>query len=223
MGSAVIDALDESSRKHVLDRAVPRRVHAGETLHHAGARSERVHVVNSGLFKFVGRDGSGAETILGLAAPGDLVGDIAGLDDLPQPFDAIAATTSHVLSLDAEALFDAVVSDAAATRALLELQATRLRWVYATCLERSAGGVPARLAGRLLDLADMIGEIDSGAIALDMPLGQADLGRLAGICRESTCKALRRFRSAGVVDYRKGRLRILRPDVLEKIRCAGRA
>jgi CRP-like cAMP-binding protein len=53
-------------------------------------------------------------------------------------------------------------------------------------------------------------------------VAQGDLGRLAGISRESTCKALRSFQSQGLLDYRGRRLRILRPDVLERIRCTGR-
>lgn len=223
MDSPILDALPDKERLRLLDRAVPRQLSADETLHHAGAPSDRMHFVTSGLFKFVGRDGSGNDTILGIAVTGDVVGELPWIDGLDQPFDVIATTKSTVLSLDAADLLESISTTPRAVCALLELQAARLRWVYGTCLERSAGGVPARLAGRLLDLADMLGEIQNGAIQFDMPLPQSDIGRLAGVCRESACKTLRRFKSAGIVDYQRGRLRILRPDVLEKIRCAGRA
>lgn len=219
----VMNGLSERDRARLLDRAVPRSLDAGDTLHFAGERSERLHLVTSGVLKLVARDGSGSETILGLAAPGDIVGELGEIDGLHQPLDVIAATACEVVGLDARNLMDAVESSPEAARSLMEQLAARLRWVYGTALERSAGAVPARLAGRLLDLADMIGSIDDGAVAVDMPLRQADLGRLAGVCRESTCKTLRRFKSEGLVDYRGRRLRILRPDVLERIRCAGRA
>jgi CRP-like cAMP-binding protein len=98
-----------------------------------------------------------------------------------------------------------------------------MRWLYATTLERTSSEVPARLAGRLLDLGDLLGRIHQGALEIDLPVAQGDLGRLAGISRESTCKALRSFKSQGLLDYRGRRLRILRPDALERIRCAGRA
>ncbi len=221
--SSVMAALPPHDRRRLLDRAVPRTLEPAEALYFAGERAHRIHLILSGIMKFVARDGSGNETILGLAAPGDVVGDIAALDDLPHPLDVIAATTVDVIGMDAEAFMEATSGSAAAARALLEIQTTRLRWLYATTLERSAGGVPARLAGRLLDLADMIGRIEDGAVTLEMPLPQTDLGRLAGICRESACKTMRRFKSDGYVDYRGRKLRILRPDVLERIRCAGRA
>lgn len=219
----VMAGLPERDRHRLLDRGVPRSIEQGDTLHFAGERSERVHLVISGVLKLVARDGSGAETILGLVPPGDVVGELGEIDGLHQPLDVIAATRCEVIGLDAPSFFEAVVASPSATCALLEQQAARLRWIYGTALERSAGEVPARLAGRLLDLADMMGSVENGAVSLDMPLRQADLGRLAGVCRESACKTLRKFKSDGVVDYRGRRLRILRPDVLERIRCAGRA
>lgn len=219
----ILDGLTERDRHRLLDRGVHRTISPGETLHHTGERSERIHLVTRGILKFVARDGNGNETILGLAAPGDVVGELSEIDGLDQPLDVIAATACDVVSLDAQSFMDAVIVSPNAARVLLEQQATRLRWVYSTALERSAGAVPARVAGRLLDLADMIGSVDEGAVAVDIPMRQTDLGRLAGVCRESTCKTLRRFKSEGLVDYRGQRLRILRPDVLERIRCGARA
>ena len=219
----VMAGLPDRDRHRLLDRGVRRSIDQGDTLHFSGERSERVHLVASGILKLVARDGGGNETILGLAAPGDVVGELGEVDGMHQPLDIIAATKCEVVGLDARNFLEAVLASPDAARCLLEQQAARLRWVYGTALERSAGEVPARLAGRLLDLADMIGSIENGAVSVEMPLRQADLGRLAGVCRESTCKTLRRFKSQGIVDYRGRRLRILRPDVLEKIRCAGRA
>ena len=219
----VIDALNERDRHRLLDRGVARRLDRDETLHFAGERAQRIHLITQGVVKFVARDGLGNETILGLAVPGDVVGELGVIDDLPQPLDVIAATETRVIGMDADTFMEAVASTPPAARAFMESQAARLRWVYATTLERSAGSVPARLAGRLLDLADMIGRVEDGAVALDLPLQQTELGRLAGICRESACKTMRSFKADGFVDYRGRKLRILRPDVLERIRCAGRA
>ena len=219
----VMAALPARERERLLDRCVPRRLERDETLHLAGERSERIHVVTGGLLKLVARDGAGNETILGLGAPGDVVGEIGTVDGMQQPLDVIATTNTQVAGLDAAAFLEAVLGSPLAAHALLEQQAARLRWAYGTALERSAGPVPMRLAGRLLDLADMIGNVEDGAVTLDVPLQQADLGRLAGVCRESACKTMRSFKRQGLVDYRGRRMRLLRPDVLERIRCAGRA
>lgn len=219
----VIEALPERDRRALLERAVPRVLRRGQILYMAGERERRLHLVTKGVVKLAARDGAGNETILGLAVPGDLIGEVAAIDELQQPLDAVAATPGTVLGIDADAFVEMMSRNGRASLELARCLATRTRWMCDTAMERSNSEVPARLAGRLLDLADILGRVNSGAVEMELPLAQADLGRLAGMCRESTCKTLRSFKAKGVVDYRGRRLRILRPDVLEKIRCAGRA
>lgn len=221
--SSVLEALPPSTRQGLWDRSVVRSLAPGEFLYLAGDEAERVHLVTDGLMKFTSSDGDGRETILGLAVPGDLVGELAALDGLPQPFDVAAVTSCGVVGFDPEALIAAVASTPGAAVELAAVLAARTRWICETAMERAAGEVPARLAGRLLHLAELLGRMRGGTIEMDLPLGQGDLGRLAGMCRESVCKTLNSFKAQGVVDYRGRRLRILRPDTLELIRCAGRA
>ena len=220
--SPILDALGEPDRSIVLDRLVRRRLDAGESLYFSGERTRRVHLVTTGALKLSARTGEGDEAILFLALPGDLIGDIAALDDLPQPLDAVAAAPSTVLGMDSDLLVEILERNPTAMLELARQLGRRLRWMCDAALERTSSEVPARLAGRLLDLADLLGRMDRGAIAMDLPLAQGDLGSLAGMCRESACKTLRRFKREGLVDYRGRTLRILRPDALENIRCAGR-
>lgn len=219
----VLESLSTVERARLLDRAVVRSLIPGQRLFLAGDESRRTHLVQSGLVKLTARDAEGNETILGLAAPGDLIGDIATADGQPQPLDAVAAGRAEVLGFDADLLLEILAGNGPAALELCRLIARRNRWTFETALERTTSEVPARLAGRLLDLAEMLGRMNRGAIEMDLPLAQGDLGRLAGMCRESACKTLGRFRDAGLLDYQGKRLRILRPDALERIRCAGKA
>ena len=220
--SPVIAALNERDRAIALDRMVRRRLDPGEPLFFAGEAKPWVHVVEEGLLKLSARSPEGEEAILFLALPGDLVGEIAALDDLPHALDAAAITTTEVLGFDAELMADLLSRNPKATLELSRQLHRRLRWVCDTTLERTASEVPARLAGRLLDLADLLGRMRGGTIEMELPLAQHDLVSLAGMCRESACKTLRKFKAAGLVDYRGRRLRILQPEGLERIRCAGR-
>jgi CRP/FNR family cyclic AMP-dependent transcriptional regulator len=222
LSSPVIAALTHAQRSRLLDRSVPKRLDPGDILHLSGDSRARVHLVATGVVKLSARDGEGRETIMGLAIPGDLIGELVLLDDLCQPADATAATHVHALALDAVVMSELLGQNPAAALALAHGLARQMRWLYATTLERTSSEVAARLAGRLLDLGDLLGRIEQGALHIDLPVAQGDLGRLAGMSRESTCKALRSFKSQGVLDYSGRRLRILRPDVLERIRCAGR-
>jgi CRP/FNR family cyclic AMP-dependent transcriptional regulator len=222
LASPILDALRPRDRAHLLDRAVHRRLVAGERLYLAGDRGRRAHLVCSGVVKMTAHDTEGRETILCLGLPGDIIGDVAALDGYPQPLDAVAAMRTTALGFDADLFVAILETNPSACLELARALVQRVRWITDTALERTSSEVPARLAGRLLDLADLIGRVNNGAVELDVPLAQADLGRLAGMCRESANRALKSFKEAGVVDYRGRRLRILRPDALERIRCEGR-
>lgn len=220
--SPVLAALAPADRALLAERSVTRRLEPGDILFLAGDRGSRVHVVTRGVMKLSARDGQGRETILGLAVPGDLLGELPILDDLPQPLDAVASTPAVVIGVDGATLLEGLHR---APRAALELArgvAARARWVCDTALERTSAEVPARLAGRLLDLADLVGRVNDGAIELDVAMPQADLAGIAGMCRESACKTLGKFKHRGMVEYHGRRLRILRPDLLERIRCGAR-
>ncbi|MFP5351344.1 MAG: Crp/Fnr family transcriptional regulator [Actinomycetota bacterium] len=221
--SPLIQALTPRERERLLDRAVPRVLARGETLYLSGDDDRRVHLVTEGLLLLAARDGAGDETLLGLAVPGELVGDASAIDGDPQPFDVIAATRSAVVGIDADLLVDILAGNGGAALELARTVAMRTRWLSAIALERAHNDVSARIAGRLLDLAELLGRMRSGTIEMELPLSQTEMGRLAGVCRESASKTLNRMRSKGILDYSGKTLRIYRPDMLERIRCAGRA
>jgi CRP-like cAMP-binding protein len=221
-GSTVLDPLPRADRDVLLGRAVPRALAAGEALCFAGDPVDRVHLVTDGLLKLVGRDVDGNQTILGLCVRGDLAGAAEALDGRTAPYDHVAATRCGVLGFDADTFALVLGRNPAACLALVQVLGARVRWLCEAAQERSSAHVPARLAGRLLDLADLIGRERGDCIEVELPFPQRDLGGLAGMCRESACKTLRRWKSQGTVDYEGRTLRIRRPDVLRSIRCAGR-
>lgn len=220
--SAVVDALCARDRARLFDRAVTRCLVAGERLYLSGDRVRRAHLVCAGVIKMTAHDAEGRETILCLGLAGDVIGDVAALDGYPQPLDAVAATRTTVLGFDADLFVEVLAGNPGACLELAGALARRTRWIVDTALERTSSEVPARLAGRLLDLADLVGNVRDGALELEVALPQADLARLAGMSRESANRTLRIFKEAGVVAYHQRRLRILRPDALERIRCEGR-
>lgn len=219
----VLDTLTPSELDLLSGRGVVRDLRRGETLGRAGETPSRVHLVVAGALKLVGRDFDGNETLLGLCLRGDVAGVVTLLDERPQPFDYVAATRATVRGVDRELFARVLAENPRAALETARLLTPRIRWLADATLERSSARVPSRLAGRLLDLAEMIGRPDDGAIEVDLPLSQRDLGALAGMCRESACRTLSRWRAQGTVDYEGRRLRIVRPEVLRAIRCAGRA
>ena len=221
--SPVLSRLSTAAQGALRAGSVTRHLDAGAVIVVGGETSERVHLITEGAVKLLIVDAAGNESLVALALAGDLIGDVAALDCSPEPFDAIAATAVTLVSIERERFIDIMSTD---PRALLELAtdlAVRVRSFSAAATERGSRYVEARLAGRLLELANVVGRMSGGTIELEMPLCQTDLARLSGTSRESACRTLRRFKEEGVLDYEPGHFRIFRPDVLERIRCGERA
>lgn len=219
----LLESLDPRAVRELMERAIPRTLRPKEILFWAGDRTPRLHLVLDGLIKLVSRSTQGSESILCLAPRGTFVGEMTLFDGLPQPYEAVAVTECEVLGIDGHAVMNALTNNGRAGLAMCVALTERMRWVCESAAERGSSSAPARLAGRLLDLADMMGHVDHAGVVIDLPMAQEDLGHLAGTSRETVCKTLRRFQRAGVVDYSGRRLRITRPDMLERIRCRGKA
>lgn len=219
----LLAALPPAARAELLRAGRARPFTRDTLLHLAGDPPERVHLLIEGAVKLVARDAEGCETITGLAFRGDLVGEAAALRGSPQQVDAVGLGRGMALALPAAALIGILERCPAAALTAARGLAYRVGWTERAWIERDAAKVPGRLAGRLLALAELLGRTTGDGVELDLPLGQRDLARLAGMCRESACKALRRLQRQGVVAYDGRRLRILRPDVLEHLRCGGAA
>jgi CRP-like cAMP-binding protein len=221
--SRVVEKIDQRRRMRLLERGCPKELTQGEYLFFRDDPARRVWSLEAGVMKFCLSDEMGRPSLLGLATPGDVIGELAVSDGGGQPFDAVAATPCALISFDADDLMDAVFASPAASRELCAQMGGRARSVLEAVTQRSHGDMTARLAGRLMELAELLGRMHAGTIEMDVPLAQEDLGRLAGMCRESACRTMRQLKAEGVLDYNGRKMRILRPEVLERLRCGGRA
>lgn len=213
-------SLGDRERRHVGSHARHVTIPRGRSFIWAGTEAETLYLLISGVAKLIARDLNGKETILSLAPPGELVGDIAALSGQKHFFDAVAATSCSAAAIDASIVLDALTRSPRAALVVAASISRRMETLSRSALERASADVPARLAGRLLYLAELLGNRREGSVDIDMPLAQADIGRLADMSRESACKALNRFQRAGLVDYQRTRLRILRPEQLGAIRAS---
>ncbi|MDQ3662066.1 MAG: Crp/Fnr family transcriptional regulator [Actinomycetota bacterium] len=217
MRSALVEALSGSDTE-LFEQARSLTLLSGERLCVAGERDLGVCLVRSGMLKLVGNSASGRESIICLAFPGEIIGEVAAFDGRPQPLDVVAATRSEVVAIPSQALVRALLEVPGAAVAAGALMARRSRWMCDTAVERNIRYAPARLAGRLLGLAQHCGVEIGEPIEICLPLAQSDIGKLAGMCRESACRALKSFQEAGAIDYRRSQLSILNPQVLEQFR-----
>lgn len=208
--------------RFVSQIGVTKQLRRGDVLFTAGAQADSAYFVASGGIKLVGRSAEGAETIAGVTLAPGAVGLADGWRGGTHSTDAIAISEATLWSIDVARLGIAAQRSPALSAALIDALSLEVRSLRSLLIERASGDVPARLAGRLLDLAAALSRSGRTDCVFELPFSQQDLASLSDMCRESTNKTLRAFRQARIVEQEGRTIRILRPDVLERLRCCGR-
>ncbi|NDU71037.1 cyclic nucleotide-binding domain-containing protein [Actinomadura sp. DSM 109109] len=179
----------------------------GARLFAEGRRLEKVMVLFDAHVRVTRAAGKG-EKWLACRGPGDIVGEMALVLDVPHSADVVTVRGGRVLVLSHEA-FDAVARrHDALQRALLRVMAERLR---SSDEERSAAEqhVLPRVARLLSGPAP---DVRPAA----PPRFQHEIADLLGVSRASVVRALSTLRSSGVVSTRHGSITVLDPAGLTR-------
>lgn len=100
---------------------------------------------------------------------------------------------------------------------LLGTLALRLRLTNELFEDTIFRNLPARLAKRLLILADNCGQETAEGTRIDLKLSQQDIGNMIGTSRESVNKQMRTWEDEGLIRFRKGYVTITQPEKLEDL------
>jgi CRP/FNR family transcriptional regulator, cyclic AMP receptor protein len=190
-------------------RANPRSYARGEALMHAGQVPREVFLLRAGRVKVSASTSAGRHFLLAVRGPGDLVGELSALDDLPRSatIEALEAVDALVLQ---HADFRAVLAEHPdAAMALLRMLSARLRDADAKRIQLAGYTALGRVAFCLLELCDRFGEHREGVVDILLPLSQEELAGWAGASLESVARALGQMRELGWIETRRRGIRVL--------------
>lgn len=181
---------------------------------HLGGHSldGRIHVLRSGMVRYVGRDPQGRETTVDVGGPGELIGLSPILLGAPEPCDVLAVARCVTYSFPGHLAVETLLSHREAVRTLITQVVKMQNRGAASAVERSMGRLVERLAGQLLHVHNTEPWKDGA------PISHTRLAQLAGGSRERVCRAMIELRAAGIIDYDKESLRVLKPEELERLR-----
>jgi CRP/FNR family transcriptional regulator len=209
--TALFAGLDEVTLKTLAERTVHRRYRKGSVIFVQGEQGDRCFTITDGAVKISAYHSDGREAVLAVLGPGDVFGELSLFDSAPRSADATAIEDTELLSLDAQALTEAIVAQPELGLALLRVFGRRLRHSNEALQDIAFFDVPGRVARRLADLADAHGVRDEQGVLIDLAISQESLAQMVGATRESVNKALSLLRRRGLVS-RVGR-RYLVTDV----------
>jgi CRP/FNR family cyclic AMP-dependent transcriptional regulator len=183
--------LDPADRTALAQRGRQRRWPAGASLFLEGESCATVVIVVSGRVKVFSLTEHGEEILLAVRGPGALLGELSAVDGYLR-------------------------SHGAAGIVLLQMVTARLRDSDRKRVEFAAYDIAARVARRLVELADRFGEPDEQGVRISVALSQDELAGWVGASREAVAKALRVLRSRGFVSTGRRTMTVLDIDGLRR-------
>lgn len=178
----------------------------GEQIFHEDEPSSYVAFIQVGTVKIVRRRPDGADMILALRGPNDLIGDMAAVSGLPRSAGAVAMSAVEARLLTAEAFERFVRSDTEVSWTLIAYLASRQRDTEDRRVDQASATVAHRVAAELLDLAE---RQQDGHATQGFPVSQGELAEVVGASREAVAKALSDFRRQGLITTGRRRVSIV--------------
>ena len=205
---------DERAGVHELGQL--RRFPAGAMMMFEGEPGERVMVLVSGRAKVTRSLGGGAETLLSLRDPGDLIGELSFVDGEPRIATVAALDPVEALVIPSAAFRAHLESVPRVAMTLLEVVVRRFRDTTLKRGQFASLDTTGRLCKRLLELAERYGHEHDGLVEIDLALSQEDLTAWTGASRAGVAKALQVLRDLGWIETGRHRLAIRDVDALRK-------
>ncbi len=192
---------------------VRRRLEPDAVLFRKGDPGDALYGVMAGRLRIHANASDGRDALLNIMGPGDIFGEIALIDGLPRTADATAIDRVELMVLRRAEFLDLLRRENELGLHLLQLTCRRLRWLADMVEDATFLSAPARLAKRLLHLAEQNGETSEAGIRINLRLSQRALGELAGLSRETTNKHLRNWSRLGWISLKRETvvLRALQP------------
>jgi CRP-like cAMP-binding protein len=216
MRDTFLAALDPAEIAELEAAGTRRRVRAGVALLHEGDDAGVVIVLLGGRAKVTVFGAGGREAIIAVRGPGDLLGELAALDDRPRSATITTLEPVEALFIPRSAFTALLERRPRITMTVLRLVADRLRYADAQQAQFATHDVVGRLAQRLDELADRFGTAHEDGIEIRLPLSQEELAAWTGSSREAVSRALALLRSLAIVETGRRRIIIRDPDALRR-------
>jgi CRP/FNR family transcriptional regulator, cyclic AMP receptor protein len=187
----------------------PRQFQPGETIFFEGDPGQTLCLIESGQVRIYVQNEVGQETSVALYGPGELLGELAVIDEQPRSASAVALQPSLVHVVGRDRFHYWLRESPQLSRNFLKALSARIRQTTRQVGDLTFLDVPARLARQLLQLAQVYGRSHNQHVFIDAALNQSDLASLTGATRESVNKALAALRRQGVIQIEQGYITIL--------------
>lgn len=177
--------------------------------------SHTFYFILSGKVKVYRLSADGREQILHVLGDGDPIAVVPFFDGDGYPASAQLMEDSDIAFIRYDDFTRIGRAHPEILLEMLKVLARRVRETQEEVTELSLKSVSARLAGRLIDLAERYGTPNDKGIEINLPLSRQELGSFIGASRETTTRLLHQFKREGVLEVDGSQIIILKPLILQ--------
>ncbi|HYM65721.1 MAG TPA: Crp/Fnr family transcriptional regulator [Patescibacteria group bacterium] len=194
-----------------------RRFDKDRYLFREGDPGSHLFVIVEGEVKISHVGESGAEVVYTIAGPGDVLGELTLFEsDAERTADAQALEPTECLVVARGPLIEFLSSRPALLLRIISILSTHIKRKDAALSEVSFLDIPARVALKLLELADTKGRPAGSGTVIGVALNQRTLAGMVGASRENVNRALSRFAELGYIRQVQGRIEVIDRDQLRR-------
>jgi CRP/FNR family cyclic AMP-dependent transcriptional regulator len=194
-------------QRSLLAAARLRTLAAGQCLFKRGDPPCGLYAVLEGAVRISAVNAQGKEAVLSLVETPYWFGEICLFDNLPRTHDALAMGQCTLLQVPQAAMLALLEDHPAYWRDVALLMSHKLRLSLINIEQMSLMPASARLAHRLLMIAQGYGEIDQARRTLQLP--QEDLAAMLGLSRQTTNSLLKALEQQGLIGLSYGAIEVL--------------
>lgn len=203
----LLAAIDDTALAELAVASHVTTVDRGEILFVEGEPPTRMFVVLSGRVRIFRNSEAGAELVLSHAGPGESIGELSVIDELPRSASAQALERCRVITVPADRMREVLSANPVAVLAVARHLAVTVRRLTGTTSDFIFLDLPHRLAKYILGLG-------YGA-AVVLPASQSGVAAQLGVTRQSLNQALGALAQAGLITVDGRTVRVLDRDALE--------
>jgi CRP/FNR family transcriptional regulator, cyclic AMP receptor protein len=160
---------------------------------------------------------NGEEAILNVLDPGEIFGEIALLDGGPRTASARVMQAGDFLQIHRQHFVPFLNAHPELGVSIMSVLCGRIRMNVDFIENTVFLSLGARLAKRLVTLAEVHGVPDPRGVRIAFKLSQKDLANMIGATRERVNRELAPWRERGLIDVEGGMIVICQPDELKRL------
>jgi len=215
--SSLFQELSDAELDELVPLARHTSVNAREELFHQGDPGSQLYVVVRGRLKVLTTSSQGDEIVFNILGPGEVVGELAVLNQAERTATVKAIDVSELISLHQRDLFRFLQTHPDAGIKLAGILAARVTNLSDLLSDMQFLNLPFRLAKKMTALAHNYGQEQEDGLRIKLRISQEEWGDLVGATRESINKQFRSWTKEGLIHTDRGCIVLDRPEEMKRL------